>query len=163
MTEKEYQKYRKIAIKICKNDERTMDLFHDVLIQLSTNQKFQELSEDQRKFFFIRAISNQFYSNNSYFYREYRQKNNTTQFSESHEQPETEYQEPLTMEWVQETLQKRLEEKPEDWYDVGIFRLYIEHKKLETIHRKTTIPKYSLRITINSMKKWLKEEWAKLN
>jgi hypothetical protein len=44
---------------------------------------------------------------------------------------------------------------------VGIFRLYLQHRKLEPIHRQTKIPKYSLRITLKEMKEWIKNKWIK--
>lgn len=163
MTEQEYQKYKQITQKICKGDERWNDLLHDVLIQLAENKKFNEMEEKQRVYFFVRAITNQFYSHNSYFYRQYKQKNFFINIDERIEIPEVDYKEPYTIEWVEERLADKLNDNPDDWYDIGIFRLYMEHKKLEKLHRKTQIPKYSLRETIKSMKNWLRQEWDRLN
>jgi hypothetical protein len=157
MTKKEYETYKSIALKICKNDERTEDLFHDVLIQLSTNTKFTGLTGSQKTFFFVKSISNQYYSNNSYFYRQYKK----FQYTELHntEQKDEEYEEKPTLEWVQEELDKELKNNEDFWYNKGLFEMYLKHKKLETIHKLTTIPKYSIRQTIKEMKAWLNKKW----
>ena len=58
-----------------------------------------------------------------------------------------------------ETLEQELKDNPDKWYEVGIFRLYLKHRKLEPIHRQTKIPKYSLRQTLKEMKEWIKIKW----
>ena len=55
---------------------------------------------------------------------------------------------------------KRVANRNRDfWYNKGIFELYLEHKKLEHIHRLTKIPKYSLRETLKEMKLWINNKW----
>lgn len=160
ITNKQYSEYKKIANKICANDERTEDLFHDVLLQLSNNIKFTGLTETEKKYFFVKTISNQFYSNNSYFYRTYRRTNNE-QLSYKLELTDEEYQEPNfpSIEWVREELEQQVKNEPDFWYNKGIFEMYLKHKKLNPIHKLTQIPKYSLRDTINFMKKWVIKKW----
>jgi DNA-directed RNA polymerase specialized sigma24 family protein len=162
MTTQEYNEYKKVALKICKNDERTEDLFHDVLIQLSENKKYQTLEKKQKLYFFIRAISNQYYSNNSAFYRQYR-RTETQELNINLEIIEQEYQENPTMEWVNETLDEQMKLNKDFWYEAGIFKLYIEHRKLEPLHKRTQIPKYSLRKTINDVKEILRTKWDESN
>jgi DNA-directed RNA polymerase specialized sigma24 family protein len=162
MTTQEYNEYKKVALKICKNDERTEDLLHDVLIQLSDNEKYQILEKKQKLYFFIRAISNQYYSNNSAFYRQYR-RTQTQELHSNHELIEEEYQENPTMEWVNETLEQQMKLNKDFWYEAGIFKLYIEHRKLEPLHKRTQIPKYSLRKTINDVKEILRTKWDESN
>ena len=48
MNQTQYDKYKKIILKICKNDERAEDLLQDVLLQLSSNIKYNALSEKER-------------------------------------------------------------------------------------------------------------------
>jgi DNA-directed RNA polymerase specialized sigma24 family protein len=158
MTQTQYDKYKKIILKICKNDERAEDLLQDVLLQLSSNIKYNALSEKERVFFFIRTVQNQYYSNNSSFQRTYR-KYVFEQLPVNYDPKTEEYKEIPTIEWIEETLDTELKDNPERWYEVGIFRLYLQHRKLEPIHRQTKIPKYSLRQTLKDMKAWINNKW----
>jgi DNA-directed RNA polymerase specialized sigma24 family protein len=160
MNQTQYDKYKKIILKICKNDERAEDLLQDVLLQLSSNIKYNALSEKERVFFFIRTVQNQYYSNNSSFQRTYR-KYVFEQLPVNYDPKTEEYKETPTIDWIEETLDQELNDNPERWYEVGIFRLYLQHRKLEPIHRQTKIPKYSLRITLKEMKEWIKNKWIK--
>lgn len=160
MTEDEYNNYRRITKRICNNDGRAEDLMHDVIINLSTNVKYNSLDDKTKLFFFTRAVKNQFHSNNSRFQRDYRR----YEFDElptinEVRQDETPYQEKPTMTWVKETLNFELSINPDFWYEHGIFNLYLEEKKLESLHRRTQIPKYSLRQTLNEIKQLLKNKW----
>lgn len=159
MTDKEYKEYYKIAMKICGGDERTQDLLHDVLIALSTNDKFISLEEKNKKFFFVRAISNQFYSKNSYFFRQHRRTQHNEFEGNLFDTPDIPYEEQPSMEWVKETLEEELRNNKNFWYNKGLFEMYLEHKKLEKIHALTMIPKYSIRQTIKEMKLWLRKKW----
>lgn len=162
MTNKEYNKLKEVAIKICGGDERTQDLFHDVLLQLDSNQKYNLLEEKARLYFFIKAMSNQFYSKNSAFFRQYRRMS----FNELTNMGDTineDYVDTPDIQWIKETLSNETKSNPNFWYEEGIFNLYIEHKKIESLHRKTRIPKYSLRKTINEIKVFLKTKWEEQN
>jgi hypothetical protein len=158
MNQTQYDKYKKIILKICKNDERSEDLLQDVLLQLSLNVKYNALSEKERVFFFIRTVQNQYYSNNSSFQRTYR-KYVFEQLPVNYDPKTEEYKEIPTLEWIEETLDTELNDNPDKWYEIGIFRLYLQHRKLEVIHRQTKIPKYSLRQTLKEMKEFIKQKW----
>ena len=158
MNQTQYEKYKKIILKICKNDERSEDLLQDVLLQLSLNVKYNALSEKERVFFFIRTVQNQYYSNNSSFQRTYR-KYVFEQLPVNYDPKTEEYKEIPTLEWIEETLDTELNDNPDKWYEIGIFRLYLQHRKLEVIHRQTKIPKYSLRQTLKEMKEFIKQKW----
>lgn len=159
MEEKQYKRYLEIAKRITSNDERHADLLHDVLIQLQSNAKFTGLSETEKVYFFTRAATNQYKSNNSHFQRTYRR----FSFDElgTYEKIEIEYVETPSIEWINETLKIEEVLNPDRWYDIGLFRIYMELKKIDAVHKKTRIPKYSIRKTINEMKIWLQEEWAR--
>jgi hypothetical protein len=156
--EEQYKKYLQLSKRITKGDERHIDLLHDILIQLYTNEKWNNLKTEQEKMYFLtRTITNQFYSNNSKFQRTYRKFN-----SEVINIPEVEdvpYQDRPSMEWLNNLLDEELKKNPDNWYNVGLFRMYMEHRKIEPIHKKTKIPRYSIRITINEMKAWVKTKW----
>jgi hypothetical protein len=162
MTTEQYNNYKKIALKICKGDERTQDLLHDVLLQLDSNTKYNLLDEKGRLYFFVRAISNQYNSNNSSFYRQYRRMN----FGEINNIQDTiseQYVDTPDYQWIKETLNNETKNNPDFWYEEGIFNLYLEHKKIQTLHQRTRIPKYSLRKTINEIKLFLKTKWKQQN
>ena len=162
MTNKEYNKLKEIANKICKGDERTQDLLHDVLLQLDTNEKYNLLDEKGRLYFFVKAMRNQYYSNNSAFYRQYRRMS-FNEIVNTADKATEEYIDTPDTQWIKETLNNETKRNPDFWYEEGIFNLYIEHKKIESLHRKTRIPKYSLRKTINEIKTFLKTKWEQQN
>jgi hypothetical protein len=158
MLEQRYREYRELARKITKGDERHIDLLHDVLIQLDTNEKWNNLNTKQEQMYFLtRTLTNQFYSNNSKFQKTYRKFS-----SEPIDIPDVEdvpYQERPSLEWLNKLLERELKTNPENWYNIGLFKLYMEHKKIEPIHKKTKIPRYSIRETIKQMKVWVKQKW----
>ena len=158
MNQLKYQQLLTIAKKICNNDDNTTDLVHDVLIQLSTNKTYNTLSDKDKVFFFVRAIKNQYYSNNSGYHKTYR-KYVFQELPINHNPQEQDYDELPTLDWVTETLDNELINNTTFWYNHGIFTLYLQHKKLESLHRLTKIPKYSLRITLKEMKEWLNYKW----
>jgi hypothetical protein len=156
--EEQYNKYRQIVIKITKDSDKAEDLLHDVLLQLDKNEKYKALPIKEQTYFFVRAIQNQFYSNNSLFQRTYN-KYKYQEFNTELQVKEELYQETPSMEWLNETLDKELETNKNFWYNYGLFKMYMEHKKIEPIHLKTRIPRYSIRNTINEMKLWVKQKW----
>jgi hypothetical protein len=159
-TEQRYREYFQIAKKITKGDERARDLLHDVLIDLNSNVKWNNLSTKKEQIYFItRTMINQFNSNNSKFQRNYRKF--TFEQISNVEQLDEIYEEKPTIEWIQQLLEKEVNNNPENWYNVGLFKMYMSHKKIEPIHKKTRIPKYSIRLTIKHMKAWIKEQWIK--
>lgn len=162
MTNSEYNKFKEVAIKICGNDERTEDLLHDVLLQLDSNEKYNLLEKKDKLYFFIRTMSNQYYSNNSAFYRQHRRMS-FSEITNMADRMNEEYIDTPDIQWVKETLSNETKNNPKFWYDEGIFNLYLEHKKIEAVHRKTRIPKYSLRKTINEIKTFLKTKWEQQN
>ena len=160
MTKHEYNELKKIANKICKNNENATDLLHDVLVQLKTNKVYNTLDKKSRVFFFIRTITNQYYSNTSSYHKTYR-KHLPQEIPFNYDNKDEEYDEIPTIDWIVEILDSELRINPTFWYNHGIYTLYLEHKKLEKLHQLTQIPKYSLRITLKEMKVWLNYKWNK--
>lgn len=160
MDERRYREFRELARTITGGDERHIDLLHDVLIELSRNDKWNNTFTKQEQMFYLtRTLSNQFYSNNSKFNRTYRKFNTEIFDTTNVDTPDIPYQERPTIEWLNETLDKEVKDKPDRWYDVGLFRLYLKDRKIDLIHKKTRIPKYSIRDTVKQMKLWIKNEW----
>lgn len=158
MLEQRYKQYIALAKRITKGDERYVDLLHDVLIQLSTNEKWNNLQTPEEQMYFLtRTITNQYYSNNSKFQRTYRKF--STETLEIPEEVDEEYRERPSVEWLNNLLDNELKNNPDNWYNVGLFKLYMEHRRIEPIHKKTLIPRYSIRDTIKQMKSWIKNKW----
>lgn len=158
MLERRYREYKQLASRITKGDERHIDLLHDVLIQLHTNEKWNQITNKQEQMYFLtRAISNQYYSNNSSFKRTY--KRFSAEVIEDIEIIDEQYQENPTIEWINNLLDNELKLNPDSWYKIGLFKLYMQHKKIEPLHKKTKIPRYSIRETIKEMKSWIKTKW----
>jgi len=161
MQREHYNRYKEISRRITKGDERYEDLLHDVLLQLSNNAKYTALTDTKQNYFFVRTLTNQYHSNNSIFQRTYKkfkfeQINNT-------EVADIEYKEQPTIEWIKETLDKELYDRPDMWYEIGLFKMFMEYKKIEPLHKRTQIPKYSIRNTIKQMKIWLRQKWNREN
>ena len=160
MLEQRYTEYRELANRITKGDERHIDLLHDILIQLETNEKWNNLNtKEEQMYFLTRTITNQYYSNNSKFQKTYRKFSG--ELNDIPDEPDVPYQEKPSIEWINTTLEKELLNNPKNWYNVGLFRMYMEHRKIEPIHKQTRIPRYSIRNTIREMKVWIKSKWSK--
>lgn len=158
MLERRYRQYKELAKKITKGDERHLDLLHDILIQLETNEKWNNLhTKEEQMYFLTRTIQNQYYSKNSKFKKTYR--NFSSEIVEIPESIDEEYQERPSIEWINKLFENELNNNPSSWYNIGLFKLYMEDKKIESIHKKTKIPKYSIRNTIREMKVWIKKKW----
>ncbi len=158
MLEQRYKQYRDLAWKLTKGDERHIDLLHDILIQLETNEKWNNLQTPQEQMYFLtRTIYNQYYSNNSKFQRTYRRF--SSEWIDIPDEIDEPYQETPSVEWLNNLLEEELKNNPDNWYNIGLFKLYMEHRKIEPIHKKTKIPRYSIRKTINEMKDWVKQKW----
>jgi hypothetical protein len=153
MDPKTYKHWLDITNKITKHHADTLDLFHDVLIYLQSNVRYNELPEDKKLFFFIRTVKNQFYSNSSYYQRDYKrhkpqeyEDNNTNEINEKH------YHIP-DLEWVNEKISQL------NWYKRGIFEIYLKEKTIKSVSDKTQIPLYSVRKTITEVKEYLQKLW----
>jgi hypothetical protein len=159
MVEKRYREYLELAKKLTKGDERHIDLLHDVLIQLGTNEKWNNLQTPKEQMYFLtRTLINQYYSNNSHFNKTYRKF--SSEITDIPEEEDTPYQEKPSIEWINNLLDNELNTNPDNWYNIGLFKLYMEHRSIEPIHKKTKIPRYSIRDTIKEMKGWIKTKWS---
>lgn len=155
MDKKTYNEYLEIVNKITKHDEKSEDLLHDILVQLSQNQKYQDLTIFEKKWFFIRTVQNQYNSKTSSFHRQYRK--HVFEQIQNIEIIDEEYIEPISIEDVNNLLDNELKKNPNRWYEIGLFKMYMKEKKIDLMNKKTKIPKYSIRLTLNEMKKWIKQ------
>jgi hypothetical protein len=159
MTNELYDKLKLIALKITKGDELNEDLFHDVLIQLANNEKYNKLNEKQKTYYFVRAIINQYYSTTSYFFKTYKKFKVIEIFPDTTIIYDEGYEDTPSIEWINEILDQELINNPSNWYHIGLFRMYMDLKNISKLHKQTRIPKYSIRLTIKIIKELLHNKW----
>ena len=164
MTTGEYiSKYNKHLIdqtkNIVKGHEEYMDLYQSVVEQLLSNpDKFNEVPDDQKQYYFIKVTRTNWYSKTSpyqYQKKKYEQKHVTLFDHTTELQVDEEYVEHPTIDWVNEQVEQM------SWFDRDLFVLWAELKTLSAVHRETTIPINSVGKYINEIKKELNERWTK--
>jgi len=153
---KNYDELRDITTKITKGDALTDDLFSDVVYQiLNKPDKFNEVPDTQKKYYFIRVVKNNWNSSTSPFqYQRIKLRNKHTEFNPNQERYEQEHtnQEP-TMDWVYQELQEF------DWFERDLFLLWLEQGTLVGVHKETTIPLNSVGTYIRNIKSELNKRW----
>jgi DNA-directed RNA polymerase specialized sigma24 family protein len=153
MDNKTYKEWISIANKITKNHSDTSDLVHDILVYLTKNIRYNELPENKRLYFFVRALKNQFYSNSSYYTRDYK-KHSPREYEDNNYNLINEKNFHLPdFEWINEKISKL------DWYKKTLFELYLQEKTAKSVSEKTQIPIYSVRKSINEVKEYLRKTW----
>ena len=159
MLNSEYKKYLQVATRITGGDQRSQDLLHDVLLQLSKNDTFDNLNNNDKLYYLTMALKNQFYSNNSHFKRDYR-KYEFTELATNYDDIVIEYEEQPTLDWVREVLQDELDKDKDFWYNKGLFELWLDNKGfIDRVHKQTHIPRYSIKDTIKQVQKLLRDRW----
>jgi hypothetical protein len=158
-----YNKLKKLTLKMCSDRDTCIDLFHDILLQCETNPTFTGLTEDQQRYYFVGIVRRQVYSTNSSYYRMHK-KYNFTELKDTDDMVDVDYVETPDMTWVKKVLNDELEKNPDFWYNKQLFELYLDKGGvIEKVYQQTRIPRYSIKDTINEMKKWLKQKWQELN
>lgn len=139
---------------ICRNVSKEYfceDLFQMCIEQFINYKKHDQLPEKERKFFFARLVRNNWYSNSSNYYTQYR-KFKLVDLGDIDIQ-DVEYNEPPDLLWVKKQIKDM---KKTDWYYARIFELYIEEDcNLTKLSKRTTIPMNSLSRDINRFRKKL--------
>lgn len=157
MNNQKYDKFKEIVRTITSDHDLTEELYHEVLSQLYQSPKYSGLTESEQVWFFIRTLKNQYHSSNSRFHKVWRK----VKFEEINNLSieDENYQERPSVDWIYKTLQEELERDPNFWYEKGLMELWMKDPNIDKIHKRTKIPKYSIRDTINKMKKWIIKKW----
>lgn len=156
---KNHETLWEITLNITKNKETCGDLYSSVVEQLlNKSHKLDKLSDQEKKYYFIKVLKINYNSKTSPYHYQYRKNNNqhiplleeiTEDISDE------EYIETIPdIEWVE----KRLEEDF-DWYSRDLFMLWIELGTLTNVSNQTKIPLNSVGRHINKTKKKLRELW----
>lgn len=152
------RKLRDRVRELVNNKSEADELYHFVILQLLEKpQKIDQVPDEQKEYFFIRTLKNNYYSKTSpYFYQYKHKKHNHLRLIENVTDniKEEEYKETdPTMEWVHKTLNDF------DWFERDLFRLWIELGTITNVSKQTLIPLNSVGRYINKTKKKLKELW----
>ena len=132
------------------------DLYQSVVEQLLLQEeKFNDIPDDKKKYFFIRVMSNNYNSKTSKYHYENR-KGFTLSLpldEDIYKIKEDEPQEYPTIEWVHRQLDEM------NWFDRDIFLLWMELGSLKAVSRKTKIPHNSVGRYIKKVKIKLNKQW----
>ena len=143
-----------LAKNITNNDDETDDLFQSVVLQLLEKpEKINEVPDSQKKYFFIRVLTNNYRSNTSpYQYHRQKYKRTFTELKEElfGELVDSESDEYPTMDWVYQQLDNH------HWFDRDLFLLWLELGTFTKVSEQTTIP-------LNSVGKYIKETIKNIN
>lgn len=156
--QKNHQELIDIAFNITKNHEDTLDLYQEVIIQLlSKPETIQGLPDDNKKYYYIKVLKNNWYSNNSpyqYHRRKY-EKTFLPLFTDyQHNIPDEDYTETIPdINWVYQKLEKL------DWFDKDLFILWMELGSYTEVSKETTIPLNSVGKYIKKTIFYLQKEW----
>lgn len=154
--ENNYYDLRDMVLKIIKDENQLDDFFHHILEDfLRGHLKTDQLPDNQKKYYFIRVVKNQFYSKTSpYYYRVKRDQQRRQDLDpEIYEIPNDDENPYPDIDWVKDQLKKL------DWYERELFLLYMELGTLTKVSQKTTIPLNTVSRQVGSIKKWLRQIW----
>lgn len=143
---------------IIKNEDDVMDLYQSVVEQiLSKPDKANKIPDEQKTYYFIRLIKNNYYSKTSpYHYQIRKGKERYSPLEESvlESIPDTLYDESIPdIFWVKEQLESL------DWFSRDLFLLYIELETITKVSNQTQIPMNSVSRYIKKIKDILKTKW----
>ena len=141
-----------------KNNDEADELYQCVVEQLLTKpDRINEVPDNQKKYFFIRTIKNNYQSKTSPYHYKIRKHNTRhTPLIESITEDiiDEPYEESIPdIEWVKTQLNEF------EWFERDLFLLFIELGTLTNVARQTQIPLNSVGRYINKTKQKLKEKW----
>jgi len=156
--EKNNQELYDIVKGIIKNEDDVPDLYQCVMEQILTKpEKFNKVPDDQKVFYFIKILKNNYYSKTSPYY--YKMKKDISRYSPLEESSletivDTLYDDELpSLDWVKGQLDTL------DWFSRDLFLLYIELETITKVSQQTTIPLNSVSRYIKKIKDILKTRW----
>jgi hypothetical protein len=149
----------KTTKKICGNHPDYMELYQFVVLQLLSKPPKKVIPDNQKMYYFIRLIKNNWFSSTSRYHYKFRRvvyNHKETNLEEERllikDEVYTEDDIP-DMDWVRDQLHQY------GWFYRDIFLLYIELNTIKAVSTKTTIPINSCSKYINEVKVKLQEDW----
>lgn len=143
---------------IVSNRDEADDLYQSVVEQLLKKpDNIDKVKDEQKLYFFIRVIRNNYFSKTSPYHYQFRkptERNIPIKETILEDIVDEEYSEDLPdMEWVKNEL------KTLDWFSRDLFLLWLELNTISNVSRQTQIPLNSVSRYINKIKKELKQRW----
>jgi len=150
-----YEELKKICRFVSKSYD-VDDLLHTCVEQFLINKKVGELDNAQKLYFFTKIVKNQFHSQTSKYYYQFKKSQSENLFDI--EIVDEQYEEdPFNMNWVRKQLDDMKQTK--DWYYGRLFELYIEEGcSITNVSKRTTIPINSVSRDINKVRKELNKK-----
>jgi len=150
-----YQVLSEAAQNISKNNELHEELLHYSLDQLLGKEQVEDIiASGGANFYTIRIMLNSWRSTTSEFYRLYRRPSSEI---EEYSVPAEEEED---TEWIGETAKKIQQELDKlHWYDAELFKVFVEENHtMSSLSRVTGIPRTSISLTINRIRKHIKNK-----
>lgn len=146
-------------ILICKKITRSDnvdDLLQTCIEQLLKNQKVQTLPDNERLYFFARIVRNNYSSNSSPYYHQYK-KHSYMEFKDI-EIKDVPYEEsPITIDWVNNKINN--DKRTDKWYFARLFQIYLEEGcSIKNTAKRTTIPPNTVSKDINIYRRELRHD-----
>jgi hypothetical protein len=147
---KDYEELVKASKKITGNSDLHLDLLHYAIEEMSNKQNIQGIVDSGgARFYCIRIMMTQWRSQTGPFYRQFVRANNLSDIS-SMDIPEV-TETPLDMQKINSIIEAL------PWYDKELFKIYTEGShNFSTLAKETGIPRTSIGLTINRVKKHIK-------
>jgi len=147
---KDYNELVKASKKITGNSDLHLDLLHYSIEEMSNKENIQAIVDSGgARFYCVRIMMTQWRSQTGPFYRQFVRANNLSDISEM-DIPEVE-ETPLDMQKINQIVDAL------PWYDKELFKIYTEGShNFSTLAKETGIPRTSIGLTINRVKKHIK-------
>ncbi len=142
--EENHQKLVDTCFNITKSDDY-MDIHQMVVLSLLERSEILDAIPDKEKlYYYIGAVRRQFFSDSSKYFQEYKKLMKKSIEVIDDIQPDAEYSEGFTWDFVFQELEKL------SWFERDLFMLLIELKTVKAVSQQTTIP-------VNSVSKYIKK------
>lgn len=136
--------------KITGNNELAIDLLHYAIEELSFKENLQAIIDSGgARFYLVRIMMTQWRSQTGPFYKQFIRQESQIEEWDGTEKEETKLD--------TNRVYKILDELP--WYDRELFKLYAEGgHNYSSLARETGIPRTSIGLTINRVRKYIKQK-----
>lgn len=148
-----------ITKNITKNHIDSLELYQFVVLQILTKPPKKEVVDNQKKYYFIRLLKNNWFSSTSRYHYEFRKKVYNHLEVSDFEFDRHNIVEDLpndnipTLEWIQEELNTM------GWYKRDLFTLWSELLNITQVSKQTTIPIGTCGKQIRDIKDELNKRW----
>ena len=146
-----YNPLKEAAVKITNSDELSEELLHYSLDEFLRKKNVEQIiNNGGGRFYCVRIMLNSWRSTSSAFFYTYRKESPSIEEVVNEIEPE-EYD----LELV-EKIENLLKQLP--WFDRMLFDIYIkENHSISSLSRATQIPRTSVSLTINRVRKYIKK------